>query len=173
MNEGMTADQYLAAKQDWKNRARKQSQQVRKRRPIVHRVYELLFPDGKIYVGVTKLTWNQREYHHRRSLSVVGRRLEMFPSEPPRLEYLHEVECDCGLGLRGCGCRGEAEELERERILDLPVGVRLNVVSYEGKVRPMSPVEDWQRRVDEGLEDAPLCGRCGSPVWDCGECDRG
>ena len=106
MGEAMTADQFLAAKQEWRNRARATSQQVRKRRPVVHRVYELLFPDGKIYVGVTKLTWHQREYHHRRSLSVVGRRLEMFPDEPPRLEYLHEVECDCGQGLQGLWMSG-------------------------------------------------------------------
>ena len=136
---------FLAEREALRARWRDKDRRRRANLPVIHRVYEYLFPDGKAYIGVTKETRNRREYAHRRDLSVVGRRLVYFPDEQPAYSVLGEYED-----------REEAEEAERNFILECPEGMRLNVVLPSGKVEPMSPVKDWQQRVAAGLEPEPM-----------------
>ena len=45
-----------------------------------------------------------------------------------------------------------------EIIQQVPEDKRLNVVDYKGVVRPMDKMDDWRRRVEQGLEPAPPGG---------------
>ena len=148
MGEGMTAMEFLAANQAKKAQraAAARAQQAAARKTRTHKVYEYLFPDGAIYIGVTCLSLNRREQAHKRDFSVVGRRLVMFPEQEPARTVLYEFDD-----------REEAEQVEKEVIQLIPEDKRLNVVDYKG-VRPMDKFDDWRRRVEQGLEEAPPGG---------------
>ena len=141
-----TMADFVAERERLRARWREKDRARRAALPVIHRVYEYLFPDGAVYIGVTRETRNRREYAHRRDMSVVGRRLVMFPDEEPVYTVLSE-HTD----------RAEALAAERAAVLECPEGMRLNVVT-PGGAEPMSPIADWKRRVKAGLEPAPPGG---------------
>ena len=147
----MTAAADWFQKRDAQRRRWAETARARYRRTSqISRVYRYEFPDGKVYVGVTRMSLKARERAHRRDMSVVGRRLECFPEEEPLLAVLGEFFD-----------RGEAERFEAAVIRGLPAEVRLNKVLPKAGVVAMTPVEDWERRVAEGYEAAPRQTRSG------------
>ena len=153
-----SAEDWLAAR-DKKRAARTAGAKAYGQRPkpaVVHKVYEYLFDDGKRYVGVTKLTLAARQRAHKEAMSVVGRRLDMFPEEMVEYRVLEEFPCDAD-DWKTCRCRADAEAAEQEAILSIPPDQRLNIVTTWGN-RPMTVDEDWRRRVAEGREPEPPGG---------------
>lgn len=141
---GISATDFLRRQAERRAATTKAAAARRPAEPVEHKVYRYEFPDGTIYIGVTKMSLRRREDAHKQHLSVVGRRLLMFPDEVPVRTILQTFDD-----------RAEAEAAERDFIRAIPAARRLNKFAYNGKAKALSVDEDWKRRVKQGYEVEP------------------
>ena len=117
----MKQNEWSAKRREYLDRHAEQARERTRR--MKHKIYRYTFPDGMVYVGITKRTLGHRENTHRRQCSVVGRRLDL--GQEPNREILAEYDT-----------RDDALERERLEIAAIPKRRRLNL---------LSPLDDWKR----------------------------